>query len=163
MAMLIEDNMFTAIQKIQEIYYRLLHQVRKEDSLTSFIPGDNDINPFYHQTSHGLFLEYYGYLGSHPYKLWTPYGELYIIKGGYCDSNALKRMNQEFAKRVKMYFVKPYDDRSEEGVLYGVLSVDGIQLPRAALKEKKDYDTYDDVRESWPLALQQYKKKDKKI
>lgn len=109
------------------------------------------VNPFYCQTTGGLFLEqYYGIPGS----IWTPWGKWDCWGSGSSSDAAMKA----FLGRIEAVEVIPvrHDSQGTHGPVFAIKSIDGIILPEPVRREKAAYLEYEEANKQWNEMLQRF-------
>lgn len=135
-----------------------MHDLIEENSKNGFVnlgrEGWPEPNPFYRQTKQGLLLEYYY---GHPGKLWTPWGEIMLVGGGW--SSDLKAATDPLLQRLSLTEVVPgkQTESGYYGPIYKIEAVCGKPLPEAVVAEKyDDVAGYNAVKAAWKDLLKQY-------
>lgn len=102
-------------------------------------------NPFYRQTSSGLFLEiYYGM----PSTLWTPWGKLEIGGSGHGNWDSAVAT---ILPRLGAVAHAPLTSTAmgEFGPVYALTRVDGSELPEPVLRHRSEFLSYENALAAW--------------
>ncbi len=103
------------------------------------------VNPFYNQTTGGLFIEqYYGKPGS----IWTPWGKWSCWGSGSGFDELMKKFLDRIGK-VEMAVPVRTTEMGVFGPVYAVLEVDGVALPKAENRESLSYIEYEEANRLW--------------
>ena len=147
-------NLYSAAHEIADIVFEYispdyLHEIWMEDR------RGEGANPYYNQSSAGLFLGFYYGM---PSRLWTPWGEWGFGGGGSGGNHGslipliLERLGAtEFAPLQHM----PY---GEVGPVYALTKVDDIELPKPKVREHQNFLEYEVAKKAWGEMTQRYNK-----
>lgn len=117
-----------------------------------FEPWPDGPNPYYNQTSTGLFLQLsYGL----PSLLWTPWGGQLIRGSAWTFGTSaddivaamLPRLGAELYREGLEIF-------GDIGAIYSLSKVDDLQLPAAVMRDPGDYVGYDEIKRAWQDVVQ---------
>lgn len=102
------------------------------------------VNPFYHQTGNGLYLEFY-YGG--PSKVWTPWGEWTFAAAQPYETDLEGFMSR---LTVREYIAERTTDMGVFGPVYAILAINGKPLPEPErLTDRRQYLQYEDAKAQW--------------
>ena len=147
-------RIFLAARKIADLSYEFASPSVKGNPWLDD-RRDEGVNPFYHQTETGLFLEmYYGIPG----KIWTPWGYWGCWGSG---TGWDKKKTEAFLKRLgaTIYQEKRYVEGAcggEVGPVYAVHCVDEMQLPDPVMRNTKKYLSYEQANKEWEKLTHDY-------
>lgn len=145
-------TLFAAARKIADIVFeyaspdvhRSLEDIWLEDR------RQEGVNPFYSQTTSGLFLElYYG----QPAEVWTPWGKYGF--GGSGSGSWREAMPKLLERLGATVHIEEYNDQmGTHGPVYAIHSVDGQPLPEPVAARHDDFMEYEVARDEWKSLLQ---------
>ena len=149
------DQLFSAVMKIRGA---LFDEVRKGDPkhLIDIRRTDDGINPCYHQTEQGLFLEYHY---DEPNKIWTPWGYFQMIGFSCCRGDApWEPIIAKYLERlgVTLYLPKTNEKWGQRGPVYAIHRLDDIVLPEPIVREKQNFWSYEKVMRAWKSMYKRY-------
>jgi hypothetical protein len=111
----------------------------------------DEVNPYYHQTQNGVFMEmYYG----HPSAFWTPWGQWRFGGSSFGGAEYLKPLLERFGATVHKPEV--IDAMGQHGPIYALHKVDDIPLPEPVELDRAAYVTYEVCKEAWKELTEQY-------
>jgi hypothetical protein len=151
---------YTATRRLADIFFELVEPYK--DGGDRWIWTEDwrrqSVNPFFSQTSQGLYLEYYY---GHPSSIWTPWGTWHFVGScGWPSGVTWDRLLQPaFDERVGLTMFRPekVTDMGHFGPTYAVGAVEDIRLPEPALRlEHKDFIPYAEVKEIWQVLTERH-------
>jgi hypothetical protein len=151
-------QIFTAVRRIADLSFEFYRPMNTSGRKWS--AGDRrseGVNPYYNQTTGGLFLEqYYGGPGS----IWTPWGK-WGCWGGGCSGENEDPMPAflNAIGEVKLHAAAKNVTQGTIGPIYAILKVGDIVLPAPELREKVSYFEYEQANCLWNEVSIQYSKK----
>lgn len=109
-------------------------------------------NPFYNQTSRGLFLEIYYSL---PNKVWTPWGAWSFGGSGSGGMSAVaERLLVECGAEIHEPRTTSY--MGVHGPVYRLRRVCGVELPEATVRPRDQYLSYEDAGSEWRALVERH-------
>lgn len=113
---------------------------------------EEEVNPFYHQTHRGFFLEQYY---SNPSKLWTPWGEYgFAGSGSSWDDISRKKLLERLGATI--YRPQQNTNYGVVGPIYALHKIDDIELPEPVARPRSAYKEYDEIKNIWRKLTSQY-------
>jgi hypothetical protein len=151
-------QIYTAVRRIADLSFEFYQPM--DSSFGKYAAGDRrneGVNPFYNQTTGGLFLEqYYGGPGS----IWTPWGKWGCWGGGCTGSN--KDPMPDFLNaigEVELFAAERNTAQGTIGPVYAIRKVGDIVLPKPELRKAPSYFEYEEAKRLWDEVSNQFNKK----
>lgn len=149
------DQLFKTAMKIRDAFF---DEVRRGDPehLIDIRMAKNGINPCYHQTEKGLFLEYYY---DQPSKIWTPWGYLDMVGfNGYRGDAPWEPIIEKFLERLgaTLYLPKTIEKWGQRGPVYAIHRLDDLILPEPKIREKQNFWSYEKVMKALEVMNKRY-------
>ncbi len=113
------------------------------------------VNPFYHQTTGGLFLEQY-YSG--PGSIWTPWGEWNCWGSGTGSEEAMPNFLASIGQ-IEVYQEVRHTREGTFGPIYAILKVGDVELPRPEPREPASYVAYEEANRLWDEMTERFESK----
>ena len=138
---------YTAMRKIADLAFEIWGEDPEHASLND--RRGEKVNPFYDQTTGGLFIEQYY---SSPGSIWTPWGKWGCFGGGSHSGNAAKKLMEKFLRHIgKVELAIPVQNPNMGtiGPIYAVLQVGDVVLPKPEKRERLSYLGYKDANRLW--------------
>ncbi len=149
---------YTAMRQIADLSFKFYEVMGSGGDIMKPSCGDRrseGVNPFYNQTTGGIFIEqYYGGPGS----IWTPWGKWGCWGGG---SGRGEKAMQDFLSAIgKVEVFKPveHSQMGSVGPIYAVLQVGDVVLPKPELRERVSYLEYEEANRLWAEVEAMYTK-----
>ena len=150
--MITEDDctLFRQIRQIANIVYEYATPNQKKNNDIPWLQDrrNESVNPFYNQTSSGLFLElYYGQPGF----LHTPWGKWNCWGSGSSTGGDWEERLPLILKRLGAieYLPEIQTQMGCFGPVYKLTSLDGITLPEAIVRNPEEYLPYEEANAIW--------------
>ncbi len=153
----LRDSAFYALtRKVADIIFEYVTTVPGDSSRDKPYKEDRrkeGANPYYNQTSEGLYLElYYGT----PSSLWTPWGKWnFGGSGGGSWNSILPSLIERFG--ATLYQPLRRSKMGEFGPVYALHKVDDTPLPDPVELKNSAYVSYKDLNAVWEELTKQYK------
>lgn len=136
---------FAAMRRIADMAYDFWSPDPKGSGPWLQDRRNEKVNPYYHQTTGGLFIiQYYGIPGS----IWTPWGE-WNCWG--CGTGA-ERLFAEFLDAVgdvRLHQALQVNSMGEFGPVYSVHRVEDVELPEPVDRPRDEFIDYEDANRLW--------------
>jgi hypothetical protein len=157
-----EIQLYAAAQRVVSIFYE--HVVTDYDCHDPKKPWFDDrwrynssVEPSTAQTRTGLYLDFYNGI---PSRLWTQWGVLNFARNGSSNRDQVAELAAAVKSKLGLrthqenYFEL---DKVTTGPIYGLLVVDGKDLPEPSLKESRDeFMPYDEACAKWAELTAMY-------
>lgn len=153
----IRDVIFYGLtRKVADTVFELIgSQISDPDGYKSSMEDRRKerVNPYYNQTSDGLFLEFYYGI---PSSLWTPWGN-WRFGGDGCGywESILPLILEQFDATLHQPLRR--GSMGEFGPVYALHKVGDVSLPDPIELDNAAYTSYDDSRLAWEELTLQYK------
>jgi len=144
-----DKQLFRLIEKIANMAYE--YSSSKDGHTPWFY--ERRINPFYKQTQQGFFIElYYGA----PSKIWTPWGKwsFWITDTDNWDNRTKKMLERLGA--VEFQPLESTIEYGDVGPVYSLSKVDEVTLPKAMIRSKENYLSYEQAHDVWNQLKQNF-------
>ena len=155
-------EVYAAARKIADLSYDFYGSGIKSDVWLDDRRNES-VNPYYSQTTGGLFLELlYGIPG----KIWTPWGYWGCWGSGAGTYETLDRAMKGFLAaigEVRLYQAERNTFSGTVGPIYQILRVGDVVLPEPVARESNSYMEYDEAKKQWELLTHEYKLNKSKI
>lgn len=149
-------TIYTAARKIADISFTIYEVMGRSHDFGK--PDREDrrnesANPYYSQTTGGLFLEQY-YSG--PGSIWTPWGK-WGCWGGWSGTDEAMDAFLAAIGQTEVFAPVRHTSQGTIGPVYAILKVGDIELPKPELRERVSYLEYEDADRQWDELTAQYK------
>lgn len=142
-------TLFEAVNRVEIIIREMFEAYAKEHPnnppAISF-RNDCDINPYFNQTSQGIFLEYcYG----KPARFWTPWGQYEFCDGA--SGHMVEELNQTLLSRLDatLYLEVKNTRAGCIGPVYAIHGVDELKLPEPQVRDPLGFVLYKECEAEW--------------